>query len=269
MGPIDCLGISRAALYAQVRHCCWEDWRTAEPELQRLGCLEELRELRGAEADQMLGALLRLAARDGSDEQLAATAVAHQMDSGMRKLAYSLRDMADDIDPLVMGTLWMEIRCFPWRRRSRSYATNLLWDTRSSVMRVLLPSRTGSGYDPVVLVDPQSPTTPLASAESSAFGVPGVGSPEESRAELQELLDWALHSQVISPDDVALLLELIEAGLSIGIGSGRTLRGICSQEAVQRVAERRRVCGKTVRRRRDRAVAALRDATSRYLREVA
>lgn len=72
MRPIDHLDMSVEELAERVRGPIWDRWVNAEPGLGRLSNLAELRDLRGAEADQLLGALVRLAAADGGDDELAA-----------------------------------------------------------------------------------------------------------------------------------------------------------------------------------------------------
>lgn len=270
-GPIACLGVSPAELNEQVAGAIWARWVEAEPALSRVGCLEELHSLRGRDADAPFGALVRLAAKDGGDDQLAAIAVARQLEGGARHLMYSLRDLSDDIDAVVMGALWAEIRSFPWRRRTRAFAASLMYDTRASVMSLLLPGRTRRGPAPVVLMDPQSPVAERLVGSDSSCGWCGPSvTCEQSAVELVDLLGWALAARVIDRADALLLLDLVAAGDEVAdVGTPRTLRGTCSQAAVLRVAAHRGVCGKTVMRQRDRVVATLRESAARYLAEVA
>lgn len=270
MGPIGCLGISPAELNDQVSAGVWRRWVAMEPVLGDLNSLDELHALRGQQADAPLGALVRLAAKDGGDDQLAGIAVAHQLAGGTRRLSYSLRDLSDDIDAVVMGALWAEIRSFPWRRRTHAFAASLMLDTRASVVNLLLPGYTRRGPEPVTWVDPHSPISErlMAPDPSRACAVGPVY--EEAAVELVELLDWALAAQVIRTGDARLLLDLIAAGEEVGEDdTPQTLRGTCSQAAVLRVAERRGVCGKTVMRQRDRVLSALRDSVAAYLTDVA
>lgn len=270
MGPIACLGVLPAELNEQVSGAVWARWVEAEPALHRVGSLDELHELRGRDADAPLGALVRLAAEDGGDDPLAAIAVAHQLEGGATPLIYSLRDLSDDIDALVMGALWAEIRTFPWRRRTRAFAASLMYDTRTAVISLLLPGWTRLGAEPVVLMDPQSPMAERLVGLNSSCGCGPSVTCDQSAVELAEFLDWALASGVIQRDDALLLLDLVAAGDEVADeDTPRTLRGTCSQAAVLRVAQQRGVCGKTVMRRRDRVVATLRASAAGYLAEVA
>ena len=164
MGPIDYVGLSRRELYDQVRGAVWERWVGAEPLLGDLGCLEDLWDRRGRDADGLLGALVRLAAKDGGDDQLAAVAVCHQLAARSRRIAVGLRDLSRDIDETVAGALWVEIRTFPWRDHTHGYATWLIWETRASVLGLLLPTRGRTGAEREVAVDPLSPLNPWSTA---------------------------------------------------------------------------------------------------------
>lgn len=270
MEPVAWLGVSPDELNEQVTGAIWARWVAAEPDLARYEGLEELHALHGLDNDLPLGALVRLAAQDGGDDLRAAFALAHQMERGARHLMHALRDLADDIDELVMSALWVQIRCYPWQRRTRAYAANLMRDTRASVLDALGIRRRSPGVGSNVLLDPQSPLVDWLSTPEVRRRRAPAPSCEQSSRELVELLDWALASGVVDRDDTALLLELIEASDEVADrDTPWTKRGVSSQAAVHLVAEQRGVCGKTVRRRRDRIVAALRESTERYLAEVA
>ena len=227
------MGVSPPELNEQVIGAVWARWVQAEPALDSVDSLDELHELRGRDADAPLGALVRLAAKDGGDDRLAAIAVAHQLEGGARRLIYSLRDLSDDIDALVMGALWAEIRTFPWRRRTRSFAASLMYDTRTAVISLLLPGRTRLGPEPVVLMDPQSPMAERLIGSDSSCGCGPSVTRERSAVELVELLGWALAAGVIHREDALLLLDLVAAGDEVADDdTPRTLRGTCSQAAV-------------------------------------
>lgn len=266
MGPIDYVGLSRTELYDQVRGPIWMRWSLAEPSLAALEGLEGLWHRRGRDADHFLGALVRLAASDGGDDQLATLAVCHQLAAKSRQVAIGLRDLSPDIDEIVAGALWVEIKSFPWRKHTRGHATWLVWETRASVLRLLLPTRGRTGTEREVAVDPLSPLTPWSTQPTEAPGQHGA----TSESELQELLEWALARGHLSPSDIELLRELVAAGVALAeSGAPDSRYGTCSQAAIRLVASRRGVCGKTVMRHRDRAVQALRAAAPLYLREAA
>lgn len=266
MGPAQHLGTSRLELLDAVRGCVWQTWSSLEPALADLDDLDDLVRLRGRDADQMLGALVRLAARDGADDDLATLAVCHQLAGLARGVAISLRDLSADIDALVAGALWIEVKTFPSRRRSRGFATSLARSTKASVLRLLKPTRHRAGgerevpVDPAILlpwgdcVGPARPTNPA----------------ETARQDLLHLLTWARATGHLSDDDIRLLLDLVDAG-SVEPDEDviQVRRGPCSLVAVQRVADSRGVSGKTIIRRRDRAVRTLRALADTYHAEVA
>jgi hypothetical protein len=113
-------------------------WRQVEPVLAGVTDLEDLRrQLRpGAprkRADELLGALVRLSAVDGHDDGDAVLLLLHLLIEGAEVLAGRLADQAGDVLALVVGELTAQIRSFPWRRRTRAYAANLLLDTKAAL----------------------------------------------------------------------------------------------------------------------------------------
>ncbi|MEO6628143.1 MAG: hypothetical protein ABIP03_06185, partial [Aquihabitans sp.] len=201
-------------------------------------------------------------------DQLAGIAVVHQLNGKVRRLIASLGDQSDDIEAIVIGALWERVRAFPWQRRRRAYAANLMLDTKTSVMAFLQPGRTRRGPEPVAFIE--STTCLEALAELRACGWPDNESCGAGGNDLADLLAWAQLRRVIPDADVALLLQLVEAGREVAeLESPRTLRGVCSDAALRRVAQRRGVSTKTILRQRNRAVAALRAQAPLYLAEVA
>jgi hypothetical protein len=263
------LGVTPWELNDLVEGEVWARWLEAEPALATVGCLPELHALRGLVADGPLGALVRLAARDGGDDELAGIAVVHQLEGGVRRLVRRLGDQSDDIEAVVIGALWEKIRTFPWRRRTRAYAANLILDTKTAVMVQLQPGRTRHGREALVFVDATTSSFDAIVGRGRCVGVADQ-SGDLASAELFALLEWAWATHVISGDDVRLLRELVDAGHEVAEqDTPRTLRGVCSEAAVMRVAERRGVCAKTIVRHRNRAVVALRAGVPRYLVEAA
>ena len=265
MGPIDHLDMSADELAERVRGTLWEQWVAAEPGLRRLSTLGELRDLRGTEADQLLGALVRLAAKDGGDDELAARAVAHQLAGEALGVAIELRDLGRDVDHVVLTSLWLEIRSFPWQRRTRAYATSLRHATRRSALRDLVPlpkdRRRLVIRPPEDIAEGAVPLVPNPPEDGTAL---------QSRGELVEYLEWCVQADWITTDDATLMLELVAAGWQTAHkGLLNLKRGVCSMHAVQVVADSRAVCAKTVIRERDRVLALLRDARADYFLEVA
>lgn len=267
MSSIAHVGVPPAQLAEMVEGEVWDRWLTAEPALAAVGSLTELDALRGSATDGPLGALVRLATRDGGDDELAGIAVVHQLEGGVRQLIRQFRNLTDDVETVVIGALWEQIRAFPWRRRTRSYAANLIYDTRAAIIAVLLPGTTRRGPEPVVFVDPQAGLLD-ALAESK-----GLNAPEDlcgAADQLGDLLNWAVKAKVVTREDARLLVELVVAGHGApDTECPQWARGACSVAAVTKVAQRRGLCTKTVIRRRDQAVACLRATAGRYLVEAA
>lgn len=261
------VGIPPAQLAKLVEGEVWERWLTAEPDLAAVSSLAELDLLRGSATDGPLGALVRLAARDGGDDELAAIAVVHQLEGGVRRLVHQFRNLTDDVEAVVIGALWETIRTFPWRRRTRSFAANLIYDTRTAVVALLLPGTTRRGPEPSVLVDPQTWAWDALAGSEAARPADDPG----AAAELADLLDWAIGAGVVTRAEARLLDELVAAGRTdCDDGEPRwAARGACSVAAVAAVAARRGRCARTVVRQRDQVVARLREAKGRYLAEAA
>ena len=265
MGPLDHMDMSAAELAERVRGDTWRAWVEVEPSLGRLNSWPELRELRGTEADQLLGALIRLAAKDGGDDELAARAVAHQVNTEIVGVAIEFSDLGPEVDQVVMASLWLEIRTFPWRRRTRAYATSLRYNTRQSALDYLLQPaadrRRLVSCDPVELI---------RGTAATAHPEHEISADDAARGELVDYLRWCLEDGLITRDDAKFMLELIEAGWqTLDSGVLRIRRGSCSLPAVRLVAADRGVSPKTIIRARNRILALLRAASSDYLLEVA
>lgn len=98
--------------------------------------------MRGRDAtDGPLGALIRLVAQDGGDDELAGIAIVHMLEGGIGRLVRFYSDLSEDVEAVVVGAMWEQIRTFPWRRRTHSYAAILNLDTRRDVRRMLLLDR--------------------------------------------------------------------------------------------------------------------------------
>jgi hypothetical protein len=300
MSPTESLGVTWPALTDRVEsRQALDRWAAAEPVLAGIASLDALAEIvhhgqDPARADELLGGLVRLAAADGGDDEDAALVLAHLLDNGTHKLALQLRDLSTDIDELLAGELWLQIRAFPWRRRRRAYAKSLLLDTRLAVLAELRPYRTRDGHTRVLLVDPVAKDEPggrplravkLASAylagRTSAEPPPGrkvtvlhrahIDEHDQDTSTLLDVLEWAQRSGVIDRADAALLLELVAAAEDSGAMERTRLAGrsVNRRAEVAAVAARHGVVEKTIWRRRARALTALQAAGGRYLAAVA
>ncbi len=201
-----------------------------------------------AGADALLGALVRLAAADGHDDPDAVLVLLHLLGEGARALAGRLCDLADDMLSLVLGELTVQIRAFPWRRRTRAYAANLLLDTKTALWRELRPHRTrtfpAAGE---LLVDPTDTRRVAVLFDRSLPGPDGDGD-----LDLLDLLIWAKRTGVVDAEDLALLLHVEHAREQ---GGAAQLRAAAEWGINER----------TLRRRRERTLTALQAASAGYL----
>lgn len=137
----------------------------------------------------------------------------------------------DDALGVVLGELACQIRCYPWRRRTRAFAAGLLLDTQHVLWRGELRPPREDLYDPM-------------------FPPPPVDRPIiDDEPELVDFLGWAAANGVATAAEVDLLQAIIQAGP----GSQAVL------------AQARGIGVKTLRRRRARTIAALQRAAGTYL----
>lgn len=263
MPPISHLGITRTELLDRVDEECWRRWSAMEPKLRRVRCFDDIQSLRGGEADDALGALLRIAGCQGGNDEVAAAACCHQVASLLRRVALATRARGEDIDHLVLAAAWIAIRSYAWSENNSGHAIRLMFETRRLVNSWLHPTFDRHWVNHEHLIDPLE-NGHLLDREP---GSPWVNAQVESWSELRDVLEWAAAERVISSDDVLLLIDLIEAE---DLMPRQSLRpGICAMEAAELVASRRGVCAKTVTRNRDRIVGALRRHAADYLETVA
>jgi hypothetical protein len=118
-------------------------WGAREPALAGWADLEQLRaavhdRTDPARADRLLSALVRLAAVDGHDDQLAARTVMQLLVPGAVRLARDVLPMSGD-NASALGVVFTElaigIRTYPWQRRPHHVAANLLLDCRQRLTR--------------------------------------------------------------------------------------------------------------------------------------
>lgn len=225
-------------------------WAGYDPALAELKSVGDLPGVVGAHvppatADMVIGALVRLAAADGADDPDAVLVLLHLLSGGVHTLAAKLGHLGDNILPLVVSELSCRIRRYPWRRRTRAHAKNLLLDTKQALLRGEL--RSGLPDQPAVLpIDPHE----------LAFRRLDVAHIENDDVDVVDLLLWAGGHGVAPLQDLLMLLDLEQRR-----GYGTATR--------HRVAHDLGINERTVRRRRDRALTALRQAGPAYLASVA
>lgn len=236
-----------------------EAWRR-EPALAALVTVQDLRDWTSSgqpeRADAVLGALVRLAAAAGGNDADAVVVLLHLLWPGASRLAAKFRHLSPDPQTLILGELSIQIRRFPFERRRRAHAANLLMDTQAAVWRELRPYRTDQPGRPAErLVDPLDD----ARSADAEYGEPGLldrpqAHPADSDdLDLVDMLLWAQRSGAVDPIDVAVLVELEYA------------RELPDASPQRLVAQSRGWTVRTVQRRRDRALAALRACRGDYL----
>ena len=225
-------------------------WRAAEPALADLGIVDGQFDLQAHDrdsADAVLGALVRLAAADGGDDEDALVLLLHLLSGMVLSLARRLGDLSPDIVTVVVSELTCQIRSYPWRRRTRAWAANLQADTRRAVLADLKPRhRYHPGWGEVLTADGEDPVR--------AGVVAGPG--EQGDLDVVDLLLWAVRSGV-DAEDIALLIA-VESG-----------RDRYARQADRRVAAEQGVALRTLYRRRERTLTALRRVAREYLAAVA
>jgi hypothetical protein len=196
----------------------------------------------------VLGALVRLAAAAGGGEPDAVLLVLHLLSPGVAAMAARYAGMSADLMALIVSELAARIVEFPWRRRHRAVAANLLLDTRAAILRELSPRlANGLRNGEEIPVDPRE-----LRARLQDLAIPS----QDDDLDLRDLLTWAAREGVASREDLRLLVEL------------ETAREHASAPRLV-VAAAHGINERTVRRRRDRTLKALRQARERYLAAVA
>ena len=262
------LGLTWPALAERVeRSGRWPSWVAAEPVLASVAGLEEVVAIAAdrddpGRADVLLAALVRLGAADGGNDQDAAQAVALLLAGGAGRLAWQLRNLSEDIDEMVAGQVWLQIREFPWRRRRRAIARNILTDARRAVLADLGVD-TASRRRGVVVVLAGTVEVEAIDGGSGILLEQVRPGRLDDEITLVEVLDWATGEGVVTHQDAGILLELARLEIDGAV------RGLNSAAEIRAVATHRGVSEKTVRRSRDRALRSLVNARQAYLRECA
>jgi hypothetical protein len=166
------------------------------------------------------------------------------LSAGVHTLAAKLGHLSDEIVTVIVGELTCQIRRYPWRRRTRAYASNLLLNTKQTLLRGEL--RPGLPNQPtLVIIDPMD-----------ALRLVDIALHDCDDVDVVDLLLWAGGHGNAPLEDLLMLLDL------------ERRRGYGTQTR-QRVAHDLGVNERTIRRRRDKALTALREASDAYLATVA
>lgn len=244
----------------------WAKWQQVEPRLAGFASLEGAREgwrRRDERCYQVVAGLTALGSRRGGDDDDAALAVAVLLEEGVNRVAMTLTDVCEIDD--VNATVWEEVKgaepqvdCHAATyllRRARQRLSRPAAGLVSRVATTSLDARTETNNS-LVLGSHTDGAGRSDQDRDLILAGPGVEDPVE---DLADLLTWAREVGVIDTEEIDLLIELLAAEND----------GMAREEAQRVVGERRGVAMRTIRRRRDRTAARLRDAAPKYLAAIA
>lgn len=190
------------------------------------------------------GALIRLAAIDGAADTDALLILLHLLSGIIWRLSRQLADLSPDITALAVGELTCQIRTYRWRVRAGVIVTHLERDTRKRLLAELRPT---DRYHPD-RVEQLSWNGDLSSLR--------IGRAVAEDIDILDLLTWAAATGV-DADAIRLLVE------------SECARGRRGSRADDTTARARGITRRTLLRRRERALNALRDVAPAYLAAVA
>ena len=257
-------GLARQAQTAAATH--WPAWQRDDPRLDSFADLDEVAALWHAERAQpcylAIAALAGLGSRRGGDDDDAALAVLVILHEDIDLLTGQLRRICQPDD--VLWAVWDSVkRAEPQLECRAPYF--LLHRAKD---RLLAAHRASQLERPAGHVETLDHLAAQASPVQGFIGtqpVPQPGEPppaarvctQDAATELERLLGWAAATGRIATSEVDLLGELVS-------GPPRVRR----EEAMRLIGERHGVGLRTIRRRRDAAVQALRCALPDYLAAV-
>lgn len=230
----------------------WDGWCEQHPALRVAGDVESLqRWLRGQDAvaaDPALMALVTLGSPQGGDDLAAVAVVAWSLMPAACTIADRLRAISVDINQVVAGQLWLEIRGFPWRRL-RKVASNIVLNTRFGVLRDVDPL-----YRRKFVELPTDPHDCFWSQLDQ--GTESQATVAEADL-LLDLLDGACSQQVISGQDRSLLVSLAQAACDSAQGCDRGRGGLMANDMNTRFAAEVGMSVTMLRRRTRRTLQSL------------
>ena len=221
------------------------EWAAADPALTGLTRMDDItRNLsKGADpdrADEVVGGLVRLAAPDGGDDADAVLLLLHLLSDGVLALGRRMSG-STDLVPVIVAELTCQIRSFPWRRRTRAYAANLLLDTKHVLWRE------GAHHRPS---NPEELTAPHCFQGQDQEVRGDGGTVDDEDLDLIDVLMWAARTGIAPPNDLVMLL------LSERAPAGPNRHAVAREFGVHERA---------LRRRRSKTLSALQAASDRYL----
>lgn len=253
MSVAKCLGLDEVDGPAMAAAAvAWQRWCHEDPKLAVVGDLLDLpgwtRRATTAAKDALLAHLHRLAVDDAE----AATVLAWLLLPGATRLANKLRDLSPDIDALIAGEMWLQIRSRPVER---CVAATVLRNVRRSLLAELrhadAAQRRDRTWANATLCDNTEDLDLLA-------GVPELNA--DAIFETSLLMQSALLCGSVSLSDASLLQALATAADDRSAPGRRGRAGLTSPAVVEHVARCRPQSVRSIRRR----ASMLMDRLRRY-----
>lgn len=234
----------------------WPRWRQTSNDLPDVDDLQDLprwmRDAEPTERDEVLTALQRVAAGD----RRAYVALAWLLMPGAARVAGRISHLADEIDAVVAGQLWLQI-CEHDPADDRYVAKKILDRVYRESMAELgvgdLAKRRDEAWAMTVLVDAFDESIPAAPADD-----------EVARREvLGDLLQRGIESGKLAEGDRDLLLDLAYAAEQIDAPGHRGRGGLMTPSVTQLVEQAHGMSSRSIRRHAAGAIEAMREEAER------
>jgi hypothetical protein len=257
MSVANCLGVDDPdAPNMRELRAEWPRWRRISNDLPDVDDLKDLpRWMQDAEPiqrDEALTTLRRIAEGD----RRAYVALAWLLMPGASRVAGRIRRLADEIDEVVTGQLWVQI-CEHVPADDRYVAKKILDRVYRESMAELgvgeLAKRRDEAWAMTVLVDAFDESIPAGAADD-----------EMARREaLADLLQRGIDSGKLVESDRALLLDLAHAAEQVDAPGRRGRGGLMTPSVTQLVEEAHGMSSRSIRRHAAGAIKAIREEAER------
>lgn len=257
MSVAKCLGVDdlNAPHLREVR-AEWPRWRQLSSDLPDVDDLKDLprwmQDAEPAQRDRVLTALRRIAEGD----RRAYVALVWLLMPGAARVAGRITRLADEIDQVVAGQLWVQI-CEHDPADGRYVAKKILDRVYRESMAELgvgdLAKRRDEAWAMTVLVDALDESVPAGPADNGAA----------SKEVLADLLQRGIDSGKLAEKDRDLLLDLAHAAEQIDAPGRRGRGGLMTPSVTQLVEEAHGMSSRSIRRHAAGAIKAMREEAAR------
>ncbi len=230
----------------------WPRWRHMSNDLPDVADLKDLpRWMQDAEPTQRDEVLTALRRRAEGDRR-AYVALAWLLMPGASRIAGRIRRLADEIDEVVAGQLWVQI-CEHVPADDRYVAKKILDRVYRESMAELgvgeLAKRRDEAWAMTVLVDAFDESMPAGAADDEVA----------RRGALADLLQRGIDSGKLVKSDRDLLLDLAHAAEQIDAPGRRGRGGLMTPSVTQMVEESHAMSSRSIRRHAAGAIQAIRE----------